>query len=55
MELGEADDLVFGKANSKQQNGAVGLLTNDVIVRRTLYVPAVVMALIPFVKEELYG
>ncbi len=31
MELGHADDIVFKKENSKQQNGAVGLLTNDTI------------------------
>lgn len=48
IELGLADDQVFGKSNSKQQNGAVGLLTNNVIVRETLYTPAVVLALVPF-------
>ncbi|MBZ9731756.1 DUF84 family protein, partial [Salegentibacter sp. JZCK2] len=26
-ELGEADDIVFGQNNSKQKNGAVGILT----------------------------
>lgn len=53
-ELGDADDIVFGKSNSKQQNGAVGLLTKDNITRESLYVPAVVMALIPFINETLY-
>jgi len=36
MELGDADDIVFAKSNSKQQNGAIGLLTKDVISRKTL-------------------
>lgn len=54
MELGDADDIVFAKSNSKQQNGAVGLLTNDVISRKTLYLPAVQMAFIPFLNPELY-
>ena len=54
MELGAADDLVFGRSNSKQANGAIGLLTGDVIDRAALYVPAVVMALIPFKNPELY-
>lgn len=54
MELGNADDIVFGKTNSKQTNGAIGILTNDVIDRATLYTPAVVFALIPFIKPELY-
>jgi inosine/xanthosine triphosphatase len=55
VELGVADDLVFGKANSKQDNGAVGLLTGDVIDRASLYAHAVVLALIPFKNNSLYG
>jgi non-canonical (house-cleaning) NTP pyrophosphatase len=35
-ELGDADDIVFGKSNSKQQNGAVGILTHDIITRTAL-------------------
>ena len=54
VELGEADDRVFGRSNSKQQNGAVGLLTGDAIDRAGLYVPAVIFALIPFKNPELY-
>ena len=53
-ELGEADDVVFGKTNSKQQNGAVGLLTDNTIDRSNFYVEAVVLALIPFKNESLY-
>ncbi len=54
MELGEADDLVFGRSNSKQANGAVGLLTEDAITRTTYYIPAVIFALIPFKNPKLY-
>ncbi len=54
MELGEADDIVFGSANSKQANGAIGLLTGDLITRKTLYEPALIMALVPFLRPELY-
>lgn len=53
MELGHADDAVFGRSNSKQANGSVGLLTGDVIGREAYYVQAVVLALIPFKNEEL--
>ena len=53
-ELGEADDIVFGRINSKQENGAVGLLTGDVIDRARLYEHAVILALIPFKNKELY-
>ncbi len=53
-ELGEADDIVFGTNNSKQANGAVGILTGDVLTRTTFYEPAVILALIPFKNPELY-
>lgn len=53
-ELGEADDIVFGRTNSKQSNGAIGILTNDIITRTSYYEPAVVMALIPFKNPDLY-
>lgn len=53
VELGEADDRVFGRSNSKQSNGAVGLLTGDVIDRQSYYVHAVVLALVPFRNQEL--
>jgi inosine/xanthosine triphosphatase len=55
MELGEADDRVFERHNSKQTNGAIALLTGDVIDRTALYVPAVVFALIPFKNPDLYS
>jgi inosine/xanthosine triphosphatase len=54
MELGDADDVVFGKQNSKQKNGAVGLLTEDVETRTSLYEQAVILALIPFKNPTLY-
>ena len=54
VELGEADDRVFGCSNSKQQNGAIGLLTDDAIDRVGLYVPAVIFAFIPFKNAGLY-
>jgi len=54
-ELGEADDIVFGRINSKQENGAVGLLTGNVSNRESYYTEAVVLALIPFKNKELYS
>lgn len=53
-ELGEADDIVFGHSNSKQKDGAVGILTHNCITRTTLYTEAVVLALIPFLNPEIY-
>ncbi|MBZ9786272.1 inosine/xanthosine triphosphatase [Psychroflexus sp. CAK57W] len=53
-ELGEADDIVFKRDNSKQKSGAVGILTGDLIDRTSYYSEAVILALIPFKNEELY-
>lgn len=55
MELGEADDVVFGRSNSKQEEGAVGLLTHGVIDRKGLYEHAVVLALAPLKNPLLYS
>jgi non-canonical (house-cleaning) NTP pyrophosphatase len=52
-ELGDADDLVFGRSNSKQQNGAIGILTGDVLDRAAFYEHAVIMALVPFKNPHL--
>ena len=54
IELGEADDIVFGLRDSKKKNGAVGILTKNVTDRAKYYSEAVILALIPFINEELY-
>jgi inosine/xanthosine triphosphatase len=54
-ELGEADDMVFNRLNSKQENGAIGILTGDVIDRMQLYQQAVILALVPFLNPDLYA
>lgn len=53
-ELGEADDLVFGKTNSKQSSGAVGILTHGLIDRANYYAEALTLALVPFKNPHLY-
>jgi len=55
VELGEADDRVFGRENSKQKEGAIGILTGGLIDRRRLYEHAAVMALIPLRNDKLFG
>lgn len=54
VELGEADDLVFRRENSKQKNGAIGILTANVVDRTGLYEQAVILALLPFKNPSLY-
>ena len=55
MELGTADDLFFGRSNSKQHEGAIGILSLGHITRAALYGPAVTFALLRFVNEEVYA
>jgi inosine/xanthosine triphosphatase len=54
-ELGEADDIVFQKSNSKQKDGAIGILTGNVVDRTSLYEQAVILALVPFKNPALYN
>jgi inosine/xanthosine triphosphatase len=54
IELGEADDRVFGRTNSKHQDGAVGLLTRGTIDRTEYYVHAIILALSRFLSAEYY-
>lgn len=53
-ELGDANDLVFGRQNSKQQDGAIGLLTGGIMDRTELYEHAVVLALAPIKSAEFF-
>jgi inosine/xanthosine triphosphatase len=53
-ELGDADDIVFGQQNSKQKNGAIGLLTKNLVDRSGLYEHAVILAFVPFYNPQLY-
>jgi len=54
MELGAADDQVFGRSGSKSEEGAVGLLTRGLVTRAELYAPAVLLALVPFLRRDLF-
>lgn len=54
MELGAADDKFFKLENSKEHIGSVGILTKGALDRKNYYQQAVVLALIPFLKEDLY-
>ena len=54
-ELGPAMDALFKEHNSKHKGGAVGLLTNSLVTREALYEQPLLMALIPFLKPDLYG
>ena len=53
-DLGEASGIVFKQTNIKQESGAIGLLTGNIIDRTSFYSEAVVLALIPFKNPDLY-
>lgn len=55
LTLGEADDKFFKRTNSKQQNGAIGLLTHDALTRESVYMQGAILALIPFRNREWYA
>jgi len=51
LELGEANDRVFGTVNSKHKGGAYGLLTAGRYTRESVYTQTLVIALVPFVNS----
>jgi inosine/xanthosine triphosphatase len=53
-ELGPAMDQLTGQHNTKQAQGAVGILTGGLSDRQSAYAHLVVMALAPFLKNEYY-
>ncbi|GLC47129.1 hypothetical protein PLESTB_000602600 [Pleodorina starrii] len=55
LELGDADDAVFGRVRSKQGSGTIGQLSNGVLDRTDYYVQAAVCALLPYMQPQLYG
>ena len=54
-ELGHVNDVVFGRENSKQKEGAIGILTNGLIDRLALYEHAAVFAMVPIKQASLFA
>ena len=52
VELGDADDRVFGDSGSKRKGGTVGKLTRGLVDRTAYYEHAMHLALAPFVHGE---
>jgi inosine/xanthosine triphosphatase len=53
-ELGPAMDQLTGQHNTKQGQGAVGILTGGLNDRQSAYEQLVTMALAPFIQTSLY-
>lgn len=54
-ELGTVMDRVFGTTNIKQQGGAIGLLTNHLATRQSVYELALILALAKFNHPSMYA
>lgn len=54
VELGVADDQIFGRTDSKKKDGVVGVLSKGVMDRAEYYYHALVLALIPTIQAEIY-
>lgn len=54
LELGDANDQVFKTVNSKQGSGTVGILSNGVIDRSAYYEHAIILALVPWIRPDVY-
>jgi inosine/xanthosine triphosphatase len=54
-ELGDVIDALFDTRLSKQQAGAVGLLTEGFVSRTDAFADLVAMACAPFLRPDLYG
>ena len=54
-ELGHVIDRLSGDHNTKQKGGAIAYLTQGRLGRRELYAQGVVMALVPFLNEQMYA
>ena len=54
-ELGDVIDRMFAQTNVKQQGGAIAMLTNHLLTRSGVYQQAIILAMIPFIKPELFN
>lgn len=55
MELGPAIDALVQRSNTRQHNGAIGILTNDLETRQSAYETIIRLALAPFQNPEWYS
>jgi len=55
LEQSHATDKVLAKSGTKTTTGTIGPLTNDSLTYADWYAPAIVCALVPFVKDGLHS
>jgi len=55
IELGFVMDEIMKTENSKCKSGAIGFFTNGVVDRKELYIGGLLVAVVPFLHENLYS
>jgi non-canonical (house-cleaning) NTP pyrophosphatase len=53
MELGDADDKVFGRIKAKHGSGTVGSSTDGLVDRSACYEHALILALVPWIRADV--
>ncbi|RDL46040.1 non-canonical purine NTP phosphatase [Marinomonas piezotolerans] len=54
-ELADVMDDVFNQHNIRQKGGAIGVFTNHLETRESVYMQALILALAPFLHSEFYA
>ncbi|MCL1065952.1 inosine/xanthosine triphosphatase [Shewanella olleyana] len=54
-ELGHVMDRLFNTDNIKQKGGAIGLLTQGLATRESIYTQAIILAMAPFINAEIFS
>ena len=54
-ELGHVMDKLYNTHNIKQKGGAIGLLTKGLATRESIYTQAIILAIAPFVNDEIFN
>jgi len=54
-ELGHVMDRLFNTENIKQKGGAIGLLTQGLATRGSIYTQAIVLAMAPFINPAFFA
>ncbi len=54
MELGDIDDMLFGKKNTKHKQGHFGLMSKGALLREEAYQHGVISALTRFIHPKLF-
>jgi inosine/xanthosine triphosphatase len=54
-ELGHVMDRLFNTNNIKQKGGAIGLLTQGLATRESIYTQAIILAMAPFINADIFS